>query len=835
MNIYMRICPKFIFRFKSELILSVVLVFVYTGSIAQVVDGGPLEKKVLVAIPKNYIRPTGKVEGKSAIKNELGDKKWVVFSDRDGNTTYYDRNCTREKEKLFFLEACIVAEETEDALRLVRFDLINAPFEEKPGSKKSEFQFKKGVDEQDVGWIKKRNCLLWSNSLISTESNYTQKAIAVKKFTGKEDIKNIIKKGLLDLYERPFTDREFKASKDISIFQYLFPYKMEGDMILLGKSSRIAANSVSDEILGWAHKDQIHLWENAVCLRVNFEPDAIQERRKNKVDVNFFPTIQEAVNFRDRGTGESMPFLYSDPSKESAGGVEANNPYLLGFPIIATTQEQNIYKTGYITNTVNERGESVFTVRKQAELNAKYELMRRNKQNVNIVFVVDGANRKLIRTITSALNGMSIIDGGGDISKFKYRLGAVVFNGDGCEEEEKILPLNTNKENFVYKFNAEATTIPTCLANRSIEGAPLNKALIKACDLFEDATTTNLLIVVGSVADPNKALRESAKSELVSKEAKVLMIQANNKDGKLYDQFLKDVKYLMESAATIIDNKYFKEDLSSGKIRKATLYKGTGDYSYLENSVVTGEIHWRDIGEEFRATDIQNIIKKAINKNERNMTDILAAYQTNTTGADKRVSGIDDVDQQNNQKAMMAYMQAVGIDPEDVEVLANNENYQLFLPAYVPVTTKKLINPLMVRTLFVSRKEFERLDDIFAKLNDSYATQSVRDNVVLTIQQIILEYKGGDQQLDDLKEFTLDDFMKIVTGLSMISNNPIWKYNLNDLKNAKKISSAEIEKLKNIFYSIHKRVKGIGTNLNYRIIQDDMEYMWVPEFAFQTE
>lgn len=796
----------------------------------QKVEGGDLSKLTLIRMAQSYISPNGKVEGLSAKKITSGEGYWVVYSDREENPTYIDKGCTKQNMRLDFLERCVVAQESEDAVRLVRFDPANQPFEDKPGSKRGEFLFKKGSESEEVGWIKKKNLLLWSNALVDDSTHYTIKAVSVKKLEEKKDITEIIKKGILDLYNSPKIEAKFDANKDINLFQYLFVFKREGNMVLLAKGNKVSASSISEDILGWADETkQLHIWDNAVCLRINFENDAIQERKDKKIDVQFFRDVNEARNFRDKGVGSSLPFYYDDPTNDE----KTDNPYLLGFPIIdKTPNDKNIYKTGYVTNTISKSGSSVFTASKQAKLNSVYESIKQNKQKVNIVFVIDGSLKSMFRTITTALNSIAYVGGGSTITRNDYKLGAVIYNDAQCEEDAfKVINFMTDKDNFNEKIISESTKSSPCQLNRDVNGAPLYTAITKACDLFDNSGTTNIVIVLGATTDKDKTKRSATLQALAKKQVKMSFSQVVNREGDLYDGYIRDCKQFLQKTAESLDQQYYRDEIASGK-RKAAKLLSSENYAYLENSVATGTFNWKDVGETFNAEEIKKIIRKLIAENERKMNDLLSRYEVNTTGADR---GLDEGDEEQTKQLMAMFMDK-GISEKDIEILASQQNFQLFIAAYAPLTTVKLKEPLLIRTLFMSRKEFDRLNETFDKLNESYSSDAMRENVVNTYKDIILKYKGGNVDLNSVAEkYSVEDFMKLVTGLTAISNNPLFKKSLAEIKNPKKTTQQEIESLKSAFYAIAKKLKEIKKNKIFRIEQEEDTFFWVPENAFQVQ
>ena len=58
-----------------------------------------------------------------------------------------------------------------------------------------------------------------------------------------------------------------------------------------------------------------------------------------------------------------------------------------------------MYKTGYVTQTVNTKGDNIFSASRQAKINETFEGIKKNFTKVNILFVVDGSQRQFMKTI----------------------------------------------------------------------------------------------------------------------------------------------------------------------------------------------------------------------------------------------------------------------------------------------------------------------------------------------------------------------------------------------------------------------------------------------------
>lgn len=791
---------------------------------AQKVEGDALEKITAVRMPEAYKTPSGDVLKKDAPRAKSGEVVWFVYSDREDNQTFIDKNCTKPFAKINFLQPFIVAVETDDAVRLVAYDGANIPYEEK-GTKAV---FKKGVAE-DQGWIKKKNLLLWKSCIVDDSTKYSKKAISVKKFPESKNYKDIIKKGVLDLYNYPAPKKEFDKGNDIRLFQYLFVYKedKESKMFLLSKSNKTTVNTVSDDILGWAPAGQLHLWDNALCLRANFEQSAIDERKETGIDIKFFGSFEQAKAFRDGDVSVNLPFLYKDPFKE---GNEKDNPYFYGFPIIGQTKESTIFKTGYVTQTMDESGRKIFNPRDQAKYNKVYQEIEEQKKKINIIFVLDGNSRGFIEKLQSAVNDNPTIGNSG-MTRNEYKLGAIIYNdiNNTAEEPFKVLNLNNNKDNFTDRLLTESKKPVVGNMNRETSGAPVYTAMKKACDLFPDSKTSNIIVLTGTVTDMDKEKKAALLEALVDKQVKLYAYQLKNGDGKLYDQYTLDCKMFLENTGNKLDEQRFKSDIASGKRKKAVVV-ADGDNFILQNSGVWGAFYSKDKGESFKVDDIKKRISILLRDIEENLNSLFALYGQKTVGAKGTPEQIDE----SQVKQLMMMLQD-GELPDDVsEILASHDNFQLFIQAYAPLGSKKLVNQLLNKTLFMNSYEYDRLKQSFEKLTEAQVPSAVRIALREAYQDIIVQYKGGNVDSKTLNNFTADDFMKLVSSLPP-TNNKLFKKSLKDLSSEKSTPDDEIMRLRNSFDNMYKQIKEVKKRKTNQMEQDDEVFYWIPEKVFQIE
>jgi hypothetical protein len=347
--------------------------------------------------------------------------------------------------------------------------------------------------------------------------------------------------------------------------------------------------------------------------------------------------------------------------------------------------------------------------------------------------------------------------------------------------------------------------------------------------MFDKANETNLIIFMGTTSDPDKSQRQAALDALIGKQVKLNIFQLMNKDGALYDDFIRDGRFFLEKNAAAFDAKHFKDEIKSGKRAAAKLIPSE-TYAYLENSGTPGTFAWKDAGESFQSNDISKKIIKLVKENESKMNELLSRYDHNTTGAER---GIKDLQNEEQTKQLMALFQDKGYSDKDIEALASEQNFQLFIEAYATTYNKNLSEPILNRTLFVTRGEYQSMTESFGRLEDSYSSSNVREGILNTYKEIILKYKGGEMK--DVENFTPNEFMKLVTGLSNISNNPLFNRSLADLNNVKKTSDEDISKLKSTFFNIDKKLKEVKKDKTAILDQDDETFYWIPETVFHVE
>ena len=121
----------------------------------------------------------------------------------------------------------------------------------------------------ELGWVDKNKLLLWKYSLIDPVTNYSEKAVTVTKLDQLVNLSSYLRDGLIDLYNTPKITSNARADNELKMFEYLFIFKRENNMCLVGKSNEVNHGDITNVILGWTPQNQIYYWKVRVLYRLS--------------------------------------------------------------------------------------------------------------------------------------------------------------------------------------------------------------------------------------------------------------------------------------------------------------------------------------------------------------------------------------------------------------------------------------------------------------------------------------------------------------------------------------------------------------------------------------
>jgi len=204
--------------------LLMVILFIAYPSLAQ------KNFKNVLQIPAEMVPPEEQdmqmqVYNRSITKYRREDVPWIVYSDRANNKT-------ENGKTLDFMDSFYAVDETDTKIYIVKAVVDGLKI--------------KTITE-DVGWIDKKNMLLWSDGLVDITTKINLKGFLLNK---KESIADIITKkresDRVRIFNSPDTDVAEEVSKN-RIYDFFFIFKKEqigeiGEMYLLSKNVKKCKN-----------------------------------------------------------------------------------------------------------------------------------------------------------------------------------------------------------------------------------------------------------------------------------------------------------------------------------------------------------------------------------------------------------------------------------------------------------------------------------------------------------------------------------------------------------------------------------------------------------------
>jgi len=329
--------------------ISILLPLIIVLSTVTQAQSKPPKRAKVVQVPTEFIKPTGSnVNGIKSKLSATGPKNdWVVHSDR-----FY------------------VIGETDTRVELIKYDpsIVSPNASRKINMKKADY----------YGWADKDKLLLWKKSLVNKQTEFTIKALVG------HSIYNLGNKQLT-LYNSPTVEANTENKNDVRLFEFLYVFKQENNKYLVGISNELSRSIGTQEaIKGWISDKNIQVWSQRLCIEPNDDSSAPIERRKNNIKASLFNSYQAALAFKGGKIPKSNTVLWDKDKYEK--GYPASWKRM---PVISKL-DNKIYKTGAITDVFGKGNRRVLSAEEHATLEAQYNTVRDKKQNINMVFVIDG-------------------------------------------------------------------------------------------------------------------------------------------------------------------------------------------------------------------------------------------------------------------------------------------------------------------------------------------------------------------------------------------------------------------------------------------------------------
>jgi len=714
-------------------------------------------------IPRELKYP---VEGQ-AIKNlddVIPGMIWQVFSDRDDNPTYMQaRVGASEKKRLKFLERFYVSDWEGDFLHLVKDPYI---------SERGELS----ESQEDYGWVKMDKLLL-STHCFRTKDHINKKIAILNTInTDRKTDFSALQKDAVAFMKNPKLTQE--TGDKAQLFQIFFVYKKTAEAVLIGNTEKISRTDdierTRDIIKGWVPINRVVAWDHRVALEPNWETDAAQERKLKKIRAKAFQDISEAQEYH-LGKTVSKSFWDSDKyGKRNIGEWRR-------FPVLGKYND-NIYKVGLMGETITTIG--AVDEDKVATAQRKFSEKKKELQNINIVFVVDGTSSmgRFYKPVSDALI-KSIADLKqryvNSTNPYTMRFGAVIYRDYAEKAGEGITQVRslTRDGNQISSFLNSVVADDCCDRDKPEALYYGLKTALEQTNLKKGQT--NIVILVGDAGNHNRLDPTQIGSQSVSKllsdySCNFLVFQVRNDGHQAYTDFATQTRTLMEQMAKQSYERDLREFGNNSSRGVAPSLEKNGNYYVLKNGIGYGRVRVASIGTQLSGSILQKEIEDAV-KYSNEYTDQLLSKMYKLIVEGKDLKDVASKDESTNKyvnsftPALMHYLKEMA-DGNSYSWLTKAK-YQLYITGYTSTSVEGLKHPTFKPVLFVDRSGLGDVLRYVRKMNEATASAGNRRQALHDAWIEVLKAHTGDRiSASELERIEVETINERVFGLPAMSD-----------------------------------------------------------------
>ena len=761
---------------------------------------------------KDYFPPKRGMEILKENRNEMQpgtQSMWVAFSDRDNNPAYSTPGGSAVQE-LSFMEPCLVIDETDDHIKVVRFDF-----------NKIDFSNSLIEDPESIGWVPKEKMLLWRNALVNPNTGFTLKALTVNTPQVLFRLSEFSEKKVLQLFNSPSLGENEKNENDVRLFQFLYILKEEDNALLIAKDEQIDdPEYASREVLGWVSKDIISVWDKRMVMEPNFDTEAVEERKSLGVKAGIFETKDQALAFKN-GDLKPSEALWVNPEYNTS----PKPPYQKRFPILDEYPDGTV-RTGFITDVFNEDGSVAIKTKDYADLEREYARLREQFRRVNIMFVIDGTTsmKPYFAPIVSAIKSS---ENSFEKSNNDYRLGAVVYrdyperncqSGNRMFDTQELTKSYSRVKNFLSEMVSECYD---CLDKDKPEA--MYMGVKKAVQQFSRyPEQTNIIVLVGDAGnranDPETSMEE-VTTLLAKYHCSVLAYQVTNGNHKSYTNFIFQANDLITKSSEKIASGATIGNLSPPKLEKVG--RNTRRLNFPDESPVPGSLLHPSRGGQIAPVELKREIQALIEAIDENQEVVLE-------GMDSKLKSIGKGPKMN--QAMWLFLNRMKGFDKDLLSKAAFENLQLFINGYTSLSTKGLSKPLYNYQVLVNNYEVFELQSTLRDLRGlDMPTSELRKVLINSYKEILFQHYGREEGSRKYQSATIGDIMDLVTGLTTRSTL-LNDYRIADLEDRSKVDGRRLAVIvRYVKNKLNRLEEHVIENEEYKFRSNDETYYWLPQ------
>lgn len=715
---------------------------------------------------------------------------WIVYSDRDDNTTYTSPGGSEKFSTLNFNQRLRIAK-IQDGYALVYTE------EQEDIAYPQISQY-----AETKGWVSMKKLLLW-HTCPANEAGIFNKALLCVNLDSKTGA------DLGRIYRNP--ENRNKFDQLVTDMNFYYVMKREGNLSLLARTHNLYGHS--DQMLeGWVSEESYVAWNQRSCLEPTWDKD----------DVEYFASEGvKAVVFKEDDLAQRVTTLTYKTKASTKHDPELYrmHPDFLRFPLLDGTSDE-LYNCSAFTTA---GGKSVTITNDDGSYLTNSEKLLRERTNINIGILIDGTSsmKEFYEPVKNAIKESVRFFG----KKYKVQVGVMIYRDyhDGDEFVTEKFPMTSPENRKLMEFldSGGKYDIKSARSDKTYEEA-LYLGIERAIDeLGFRQNQTNILLVVGDCGNDLKDKEVSQQElidKLVAKDINIMGFQVRRMQHNAFELFNDQIITLMKSS---LERKYKAlDDKVSVKLAETKDgYKLVNSHSSI---LYVGSHYYPEMGEVMEESKLTSLIEEAVSfcsTSVEHQVDIWARHNTGTGFRTNKtvVNSELDLDQE-------WLKQRLGDDYERIK----NSNSLLAVQGYVKKTHesgREYFKPVV----FISSDEFNTLLTRLAQVNDAAVEMSSDREPYINALKALMQTMAPDEFTDEVVgEMNYKQIMSKIAGLNERAA-ALKGYTLKEIASPRAVPDVEYQKLISGFKHKFRRLENIKKQpYKYTRTFNGLKYYWIP-------
>lgn len=762
-----------------------------------------LPDKCKVYYPDVLLSSVVLLEKQAAMLNESSDYGqskaprnmtfWVVYSDRDDNTTYTEPGGSTKCSSLAFNEKVRIA--------LIKNDyalVYTEPQEDIAYPMISQYA-------ECKGWISMKKLLIWHSCPANDYGIYNKALLCVNldEETGSD---------LGKIYKNPRNRDKFSRLK--TDMNFYFVMKREGDLALIARNHTM--DGISDQVLhGWVADQSYVAWNQRSCIEPTWSHKDVEYFADENVQVRIYsePELETCVTM--------VPFQKKAPTGKYDKHQYRMHPDDLRFPILDNGTEVLYNCSSFGTpggEPVNADKDNL-DLPEGGSLLGFQENVLNQMTNINICVVIDGTSsmEAFYPAVKEAIKEGRKFFG----NKYKVKVGVVIYR-DYSDGEYMIEPFPlTNPDNpklDQFLDSGGRYGVKSAGSDRTLEEAMYQGINVALDRIGFKPDQSNLILVVGDCGNDrmdDKVNRDDIVAKLVDKNVSLMGFQVRNGAEDAFGLFNSQLLYLMKSS---LEQKYTKlmKDTKVQISETKDGYKLINDY---KSNIYIGSHYYPLAGQSLEVAKLSTLMQEAIqycSESVRFQIDLLAIL----TGGGFSSSNTDSSFQ---------------INEEYLKSKLGEERYEQIKKANSLVTFKgysqkehKSGRMLFKPVVFISSDELNALIERLAPVNDAAVVQTNNRDPYVKAMKALIQSMIPDITDERMNSMGYKEIMATVAGLNEASS-ALKGYTIMEIASPQAVSHVQYASLVSDFkrkFAMLQRLK--AQEYKYTRTFNGVKYYWLP-------